>query len=334
MIAITTFQTRVLASTMRVNVEHIIIVPQLAHSLMPTGCALDQGHTSVCAGADFAHSERHRDRGGCMLVLSVRTSHVKASQSVVTSSLREHMQTRILIVEDERDIAEVTAYNLRKSGYEVTLASNGRSALEYIAQKAPDLVILDVMLPELSGTEVASRIRSNPSTATLPIIMVTAKGEEVDQLVGLTVGADDYIAKPFSVKILQARIEAVLRRTKPVGSVGKVISLGPVSINLESHEATVESDVLKLTLTEFRLLSSLVAAQGKVLSRSVLMSRAMGPGVTVTERTIDVHVSSIRKKLGKYAGLITTVRGVGYRMVSDLTEYLAESEDEAEQEMA
>jgi two-component system phosphate regulon response regulator PhoB len=164
--------------------------------------------------------------------------------------------------------------------------------------------------------------------------MVTAKGEEVDQLVGLTVGADDYIAKPFSVKILQARIEAVLRRTKPVGSVGKVISLGPVSINLESHEATVESDVLKLTLTEFRLLSSLVAAQGKVLSRSVLMSRAMGPGVTVTERTIDVHVTSIRKKLGKYAGLITTVRGVGYRMVSDLTEYLAESEDEAEQEMA
>lgn len=269
-----------------------------------------------------------------MLVLVVRMSHAKASQSVVTSSLREHMQTRILIVEDERDIAEVTAYNLRKSGYEVTLASNGRSALEFIAQKAPDLVILDVMLPELSGTEVASRIRSNPTTATLPIIMVTAKGEEVDQLVGLTVGADDYIAKPFSVKILQARIEAVLRRTKPAGSVGKVISLGPVSINLESHEATVESDVLKLTLTEFRLLSSLVAAQGKVLSRSVLMSRAMGPGVTVTERTIDVHVTSIRKKLGKYAGLITTVRGVGYRMVSDLTEYLAESEDEAEQEMA
>lgn len=236
------------------------------------------------------------------------------------------MQTRILIVEDERDIAEVTAYNLRKSGYDIVLASNGRAALESIAQKTPDLVILDVMLPELSGTEVASRIRSNPATASLPIIMVTAKGEEVDQLVGLTVGADDYIAKPFSIKILQARIEAVLRRTKPAGSTGKSISLGPVSINTESHEVTADGEHLKLTLTEFRLLSSLVAAQGKVLSRGVLMSRAMGPGVTVTERTIDVHVTSIRKKLGKHAGLVTTVRGVGYRMVADASEYLAEAQ--------
>jgi two-component system phosphate regulon response regulator PhoB len=238
------------------------------------------------------------------------------------------MHTRILIVEDERDIAEITAYNLRKSGYEVALASNGRAALEAIAQKAPDLVILDIMLPELSGTEVASRIRSNPQTASLPIIMVTAKGEEVDQLVGLTVGADDYIAKPFSLKILQARIEAVLRRTKPAALAGKVLSLGPVTINTESHEAHADGEALKLTLTEFRLLSSLVSAQGKVLSRSVLMARAMGPGVTVTERTIDVHITSIRKKLGKYAGLITTVRGVGYRMVRDLSEYLEDSETE------
>jgi DNA-binding response OmpR family regulator len=220
----------------------------------------------------------------------------------------------------------VTAYNLRKSGYDVALASNGRAALEAIAQKTPDLVILDVMLPELSGTEVASRIRSNPSTASLPIIMVTAKGEEVDQLVGLTVGADDYIAKPFSIKILQARIEAVLRRSKGAGQSGRVLSMGPISINTESHEATVEGESLKLTLTEFRLLSSLVAAQGKVLSRNVLMSRAMGPGVTVTERTIDVHITSIRKKLGKYAGLVTTVRGVGYRLVADLSDYLASDE--------
>jgi DNA-binding response OmpR family regulator len=236
------------------------------------------------------------------------------------------MTTRILIVEDERDIADVTAYNLRKSGYDVALASNGRTALEAIAQKTPDLVILDVMLPELSGTEVASRIRSNPATASLPIIMVTAKGEEVDQLVGLTVGADDYIAKPFSIKILQARIEAVLRRSKGAAPSGKVLSMGPISINTESHEASVENESLKLTLTEFRLLSSLVAAQGKVLSRNVLMSRAMGPGVTVTERTIDVHITSIRKKLGKYAGLVTTVRGVGYRLVADLSDYLATDE--------
>ena len=143
--------------------------------------------------------------------------------------------------------------------------------------------------------------------------MLTAKAEEVDQLVGLTVGADDYITKPFSVKVLVARIEAVLRRSNKSWSDQKALTLGPIEVNLETHEVMVDAQPVKLTLTEFRILASLVQAAGRVLSRSVLMSKAMGPGVTVTDRTIDVHVTAIRKKLEGHAGIIKTVRGVGYR---------------------
>lgn len=225
------------------------------------------------------------------------------------------MTTRkhILVVDDEKDLVELLVYNLKKAGFETSAAYSGRQALEAIATRRPDLVVLDIMLPELSGTEIASRIRTNPATAGVPIVMLTAKGEEVDQLVGLTVGADDYITKPFSVKVLIARIEAVLRRTSKVWTDQKSLSLGPVEINLETHEVSVAGEIIKVTLTEFRILASLVQASGRVLSRAVLMSKAMGPGVTVTDRTIDVHVTAIRKKLGEHAGIVKTVRGVGYR---------------------
>jgi two-component system phosphate regulon response regulator PhoB len=219
----------------------------------------------------------------------------------------------VLIVDDERDLAEMLSYNLRKAGYETTVVGTGRAALDAIAQSPPDLVILDLMLPELSGTEVASRIRSNPTTATIPIMMLTAKTEEVDQLVGLTVGADDYVSKPFSMKILLARIEAVLRRSRREVDNSRMVGMGGVRVNVETHEAFVDGEPMKLTLTEFRILSAMLQAGGRVLSRTSLMTRALGPGVTVTERTIDVHVTSIRKKLGARAGMIRTVRGVGYR---------------------
>jgi len=226
---------------------------------------------------------------------------------------------RILVVDDERDLTDLLSYNLKKAGYEVAVAPTGRAALDYIASETPDLVLLDVMLPELSGTEVAGRIRSNPATASLPIIMLTAKGEEVDQLVGLTVGADDYVPKPFSMKVLLARVEAVLRRSgRPTGE-GRVLSMGGVQVNLDTHEATVDAEQIKLTLTEFRLLSALLQVEGRVLSRSALMSRAIGPGITVTERTIDVHVTAIRRKLGSWGPIIKTVRGVGYRATPELT---------------
>ncbi len=219
----------------------------------------------------------------------------------------------ILIVDDEPDIVELLSYNLKQAGYGVSVALNGRQALERVSKEVPDLILLDVMLPGLSGTEVASRIRSNPATANLPIVMLTAKGDEVDQIVGLTVGADDYIAKPFSIKVVLARLEAVFRRSARSNSDQRQISMSGVMMNLETHETLVDGQAAALTLTEFRLLSSLIQANGRVLSRTALMSRAMGPGVTVTDRTIDVHITAIRKKLGPHAGIIKTVRGVGYR---------------------
>jgi len=219
----------------------------------------------------------------------------------------------VLVVDDERDLLELLAYNLRRAGFDVSTATNGRQALDTVNRTPPDLIILDVMLPELSGTEVASRLRSNPQTSTIPIIMLTAKGEEVDQLVGLAVGADDYIPKPFSMKILLARVESVLRRTRRSNPEHRSLQLGQVRVDLETHEVTVREQSIKLTLTEFKILSSLLQGEGRVLSRASLMSRAMGPGVLVTERTIDVHVTAIRKKLGDQANLIKTVRGVGYR---------------------
>ena len=226
--------------------------------------------------------------------------------------------SQVLVVEDEKDLSELLVYNLRRAGYQVSNAATGLKALQSIADRRPDLILLDIMLPELSGTEVASRIRSNPQTAAIPIIMLTAKGEEVDQLVGLTVGADDYVTKPFSMKVLLARVEAVLRRSARPQDEPALIQLGPVSVNMQTHEAMVDSEAIKLTLTEFRILSSLLSAGGRVLSRRILMSQAMGPGVTVTDRTIDVHVTAIRKKLGSHSPMIKTVRGVGYRATLEL----------------
>lgn len=232
------------------------------------------------------------------------------------------MQTRrfILVVEDERDLSDLIVYNLKKAGFDAHAVSNGRLALESLTDRIPDLILLDVMLPELSGTEVASRLRSSPATAHIPIIMLTAKGDEVDQLVGLKVGADDYIPKPFSIKLVIARIEAVLRRSDRSMGGSRTVEMAGVSINNDTHEISVDGEAVKMTLTEFRLLAALIEAGGRVLSRSVLMGRAMGPGITVTERTIDVHLTAVRKKLGKKAGIVKTVRGVGYRATPDLTE--------------
>lgn len=224
------------------------------------------------------------------------------------------LSKHILVVDDERDLAELLVYNLKRSGYEVSTAFTGRQALDLLTSRTPDLILLDVMLPELSGTEVASRLRANPQTAQIPIIMLTAKGEEVDQIVGLTVGADDYIPKPFSMKVLMARVAALLRRSGRPGAPSGLLQVGGVELNLDTHEVFSLGDSVKLTLTEFRLLASLAQENGRVLSRQKLMSRAMGPGVTVTERTIDVHMTALRKKLGGCSNLLKTVRGVGYRI--------------------
>jgi DNA-binding response OmpR family regulator len=227
---------------------------------------------------------------------------------------------RIVIVEDEADLAELLSYNLQRAGYETEVCRDGQAGLRRIQETVPDLVVLDVMLPQLSGLQVARQIRTSPKTAGVPILMLTAKAEEVDQVGGLQAGADDYVTKPFSIKVLQARIEAMLRRSRSSGSgeQADLVEFKDIRADLATHEVKVKGDAIKLTLTEFRLLVSLMRSKGKVLSRADLMYTAMGPDVLVTTRTIDVHVAAIRKKLGVSGGYIKTIRGVGYLLDEQL----------------
>ncbi|MFT5423121.1 MAG: DNA-binding response OmpR family regulator [Phycisphaerales bacterium] len=223
----------------------------------------------------------------------------------------------VLVVDDEPDLTDLLAYNLKREGYTALVAHNGRDGLALAAAHKPDLIVLDLMMPAPDGLEVARQIRNNPDLAHTPIIMLTAKSTELDELAGLTAGADDYITKPFSPRVLIARVGALLRRARAnaEGDATNQIACGPIEIDPDTHEVFVEQVPVSLTVTEFRILAALVSEHNKVLSRASLITRAMGPGVTVTERTIDVHVTSIRRKMGAHAGMIKTVRGVGYRLI-------------------
>ncbi|QOV91951.1 response regulator [Humisphaera borealis] len=226
---------------------------------------------------------------------------------------------RILVVDDEKDLVEMIAYNLRRNGYDALVAETGTDAIDIAMRETPDLIILDLMLPGIDGTEVARRLKGDSRTQFIPIIMLTAKAEETDVVVGLTLGADDYVTKPFSMKILLARLTTVLRRVEqgtgstPMES-GGMLKAGPLTIDTAKHEVLIDNEPVRLTLTEFRLLTALVAARGRVLTRDQLMDKAMGTDVFVTDRAIDVHITAIRKKLGESQWLIHTVRGVGYRL--------------------
>src|SRR4051812_4394115 len=244
---------------------------------------------------------------------SARTAHAGAGASGGTRKAKK----RVLVVDDERDIAETIVYNLGRNGYEGLVAHNGTDALEIAQRERPDLVVLDLMLPGIDGTEVARRLKADVRTSDIPIVMLTAKGEETDVVVGLTIGADDYVTKPFSMKVLLARIGTVLRRLDQAGeqpSDSAMLKAGPLTIDTSRHEVVVNGEPVKLTLTEFKLLASLVSARGRVLTRDQLMDKAMGTDVFVTDRAIDVHVTAIRKKLGSANWLVHTVRGVGYRL--------------------
>jgi len=225
---------------------------------------------------------------------------------------------RIVIVEDEVDMAELIAMRLRREHYEITVCNDGLDALDTILADPPDLVVLDLMLPGTSGTEVATRLRSNRQTARVPIIMLTALAEESDIVVGLHVGADDYMTKPFSMSVLVARIAALLRRAEAQQTDGgETLSAGPIEIDLGRHRVRVDEREITLTLTEFRLLAAIVGARGRVLQRDRLIDSAMGPDTIVTDRTIDVHMTALRKKLGDARKYIQTVRGVGYKLAGD-----------------
>jgi len=223
---------------------------------------------------------------------------------------------KIVVIEDEPDILEVLSYNLKREGYEVFTANDGHRGLSLIRRETPDLVLLDLMLPGIDGVEICGAIKKDAQTQSTLIIMVTAKGEESDIVLGLGVGADDYITKPFSPKELVARVKAVLRRGILVekSATKDKIELGELAIDAIKHKVEIAGREVKLTATEFRLLHYLASYPGRVFSREQLLNRALGDDVVIVDRNIDVHIRGIRKKMEVDPPLIETIRGVGYRM--------------------
>lgn len=221
---------------------------------------------------------------------------------------------QILIVEDDRSLAEVLDYNLRRDGYETLVANDGQEGLRQARVCGPDLIVLDLMLPLVDGLEVCRRLRADPATRNMLVLMLTAKTEETDEVVGFSVGTDDYVAKPFSVKVLLERIRALLRRREGHGGDDAVVVSQGVLVDRERHRVTIDEQPLDLTPSEFGLLEALVRQPGRVYSRSELIDAALGGDSLVLERTIDVHVRSLRKKMRQHAVLIETVRGIGYRL--------------------
>lgn len=221
---------------------------------------------------------------------------------------------KVVIVEDEADIREVIEYNLKREGYRTSAVADGEKALQLVRETLPDLVLLDLMLPGLDGLEVCQRLKADSATRQVRIVMVTAKGEERDILMGLDLGADDYLTKPFSPKELLGRIRAVLRRgpLREEQAATRPLERGPMLIDRERHQVQLDRRPVDLTATEFRLLHFLATNPGRVFTRDQLLSRVIGENASVVDRNIDVHVRAVRKKLGEHRDLIHTVRGVGY----------------------
>ncbi len=238
--------------------------------------------------------------------------------SAHTANLRNEMTHRILVVDDEPDIAAVVAYNLARSHYRVSTASSGAEALNAAVREKPDLIVLDVMLPEMSGYEVLEELRARSDTRETGIILLTARTGENDRVMGLSLGADDYLAKPFSPKELVLRVEAVLRRLSatPV-SAGSVLSAGPIVVDRGAHTATIDGCDVDLTATEYKLLAVLLERRGRVQSRMQLLQDVWDASPDIKTRTVDMHVQRLRAKLGPAADLVETVRGIGYRMKKD-----------------
>ncbi|MGH9308870.1 MAG: response regulator transcription factor [Vicinamibacterales bacterium] len=222
--------------------------------------------------------------------------------------------SKILIVEDDPDIAELIVHYLQKAGHAVDLLTSGAAVMPRLRGELPDLVVLDLMLPDFDGLMVCQAIRSEPRTAAIPIIMVTARADEADRITGLELGADDYVTKPFSPKELAARVGALLRRTQRTPS-GSVLSYGPITIDADRHTVTVDGADVRLTAKEFLLLQYLVQHRGRVLSRDLLLTDVWGYQYTGGTRTVDVHIRRLREKLPVLAGAIETIKQFGYKLV-------------------
>ena len=222
----------------------------------------------------------------------------------------------VLVIDDEKDLLELVRYNLEKEGYRVKTAEDGEAGLGAAVRELPDIVVVDLMLPGIDGLEVCRRLRADQRTARTPIIMLTAKSAEIDRIVGLEMGADDYVTKPFSPRELAARIKAVLRRVlsqQTPAQQSRIIRHGGLIIDPDRRGVRRGEENVELTATEFRLLQILAKHPGRVYSRSELIECALGKEIAVVDRTIDVHITSLRRKLGDYSDHIETVRGFGYR---------------------
>lgn len=233
-------------------------------------------------------------------------------------SSEPRVKQKILVVDDEPDAVELVAFNLKAAGFEVITAGDGEGALRRARQEHPDAMVLDLMLPEVDGIEVCKQLRRHPQTASLPIIMLTARAEEMDRVIGLEVGADDYLTKPFSPRELVLRVKNLLRRrARPEGEPDQ-IQAGDLIIDVPRHRVTVGDQEVQLTTTEFKLLTALARRQGRVQSRETLLRDVWNYESLIDTRTVDTHVRRLREKLGKAAAWIDTVRGVGYRFRESL----------------
>ncbi len=226
------------------------------------------------------------------------------------------MQGLILVIEDEIDLATTLEYNLQREGYQTRIAHSGQAGLDAaLLEPLPDVIVLDLMLPDLPGTEICRRLREHERTREIPIIMCTAKGSEIDRVVGFEVGADDYVVKPYSVRELLLRVRAMLRRAHRPDAEPDLLRFGRLRVDRESHRAWVDDKELGLTALEFRLLFQFMSRKGRVQTRDALLSDVWGIDAEVTTRTVDTHVKRLREKLGDVAGnYIETLRGVGYRL--------------------
>lgn len=222
-------------------------------------------------------------------------------------------KSHVLVVEDDRSLADVLTYNLDQAGYKVSVARDGQDGLKQAEVKLPDLIVLDLMLPIIDGLEVCRRLRSNALTRDVLIVILTAKSEEFDQVVGFSIGADDYVSKPFSTRVLLERIKGLLRRRDGRNEDHDVVVRHGVTVDRRSHRVTVDDEVLALTPSEFGLLDVMIRQPGRAFSRAELIVAALGGDALVLDRTVDVHVRSLRRKLGDLSDVIETVRGVGYR---------------------
>ncbi|MFA5410809.1 MAG: response regulator transcription factor [Candidatus Omnitrophota bacterium] len=229
------------------------------------------------------------------------------------------MKEKILIVDDEKDIVRMLDYNLKKDGFRTLSCHDGEDALDLAGREHPDLIILDLMLPGMDGLEVCKTLKKENKTSNIPIIMLTAKAQEADKVVGLELGADDYVTKPFSPRELIARVKAVLRRVKEKEKLPEILRVGELTIDFSKIQASVKNKPLELTAKEFELLTALLKVKGRVLSRDYLLDSIWGfdHALEIQTRTVDVHIRTLRKKLGKEAKRIITVKNYGYRFDTD-----------------